>query len=237
MQREGMEQIGWKTPSHQQLSKQPTCVKVPSEQHTAMELLVATYNPGKVREFRLLLAPLKAKLRFPSEIGLQVEVPEDGTTYADNARQKALAHARASGLLTLADDSGLEVDALGGAPGIHSARYSPGHDTDRVAALLYQLREVPWGQRMARFRCVVVIARPTEEIHRTEGICEGWIALGPAGQGGFGYDPIFYLPDHNCTMAQLPEAQKNRISHRARAVEAAIPTLRRLLAAETLARR
>jgi len=157
-------------------------------------------------------------------------VPEDGDTYADNACQKGRAYASASGLLTLADDSGLEVDALDGAPGIRSARYTPGYDADRVAALLAQLRDVPWEQRTARFRCVVLIATPSGEIHSAEGVCEGLISFEPAGQEGFGYDPVFYLPNYSCTMAQLPQAEKNRISHRARAVEAALPVLRRLLA-------
>jgi XTP/dITP diphosphohydrolase len=201
-----------------------------------MELLIATQNPGKAREFRLLLAPLRASLRFPHELGLRIEVPEDGIAYADNADQKALAYARASDLLTLADDSGLEVDALGGAPGIHSARYTPGHDADRVAALLGHMRGIPWEERTARFRCAVVVATYSGELYRTEGVCEGLIAFEPAGRGGFGYDPVFYLPDHGCTMAQLGQAQKNRISHRARALKAAMPTLRRLLTQETLVR-
>jgi XTP/dITP diphosphohydrolase len=195
-----------------------------------MEILIATQNPGKVREFRLLLASLKTRLRFLSELRLQVEVPEDGATYIDNASQKALTYALASGLLTLADDSGLEVDAMGGTPGIHSARYAPGRDTDRVTALLVQLRDVPWEQRTARFRCVVAIATPTGELYSAEGVCEGLIAFEPKGQGGFGYDPIFYLPEYDRTMAQLPQAEKNRISHRARAVEAALPILNNLLA-------
>lgn len=194
-----------------------------------VKLLVATQNPGKACEFRLLLAPLEAGLCFPSELGLQVDVLEDGATYADNARKKALAYMQASRLLTLADDSGLEVNALGGAPGIRSARCTPGLDTDRVEALLAQLRGVAWDQRVARFRCLIVIATPTGEVHIIEGVCEGLIALEPAGQGGFGYDPVFYLPEYGCTMAQLPQEEKNRVSHRARAVEAAIPVLRRLL--------
>jgi XTP/dITP diphosphohydrolase len=200
-----------------------------------MRLLIATQNPGKAREFRQLLAPLgpATAFYFPSDLGLQVEIAEDGDTYADNACQKALANARASGLLTLADDSGLEVDALDGAPGIHSARYTAGHDADRVAALLAHLRNVPWAQRTARFRCVIAIATPSEELHTVEGLCKGLIALKPAGQEGFGYDPVFYIPEHDCTMAQLPQAEKNRISHRARAVEAAIPILRRLLNLQT----
>ena len=194
-----------------------------------MKLLIATQNPGKAREFRLLLASLEAYLCFPFELGLEVEVAEDGDTYNDNARLKALAYMRASGLLTLADDSGLEVDALGGAPGIRSARYALGHDADRVMALLTQLRDVPWEQRTARFRCVIVVVTPTRELYSAEGICEGQIAFEPAGQGGFGYDPIFYLPDRDCMMAQLPQEEKNRIGHRARAIEAAMPTLHRLL--------
>jgi XTP/dITP diphosphohydrolase len=202
-----------------------------------MKLLVATQNPGKAREFQLLLAPLEAELCFPSELGLHIEVPEDGATYADNAGQKALTYVHASGLLTLADDSGLEVDALDGAPGIRSARYTLGHDADRTAALLAQLRDVPWEERTAQFRCVVVIATHDEELHSAEGVCEGLIAYEPAGQGGFGYDPVFYLPEYGCTMAQLPQAEKNRVSHRARAVEAALPTLRRLLTQGTSAQR
>jgi XTP/dITP diphosphohydrolase len=194
-----------------------------------MKMLVATQNPGKVEEFRSLLAPLQAKICFPSELDLEIDVPEDGTTYTDNARQKALAYMSASGLLTLADDSGLEVDALGGKPGIRSARYALGHDVDRVVALLEQLRHVPWEQRTARFRCVVAIATPTGKIYEAEGICEGRIAFKPAGQGGFGYDPVFYLPGYDCTMAQLAPEEKNRVSHRARAVDAAVPMLRRLL--------
>ena len=199
-----------------------------------MKLLIATQNPGKIHEFRLLLAPLRANLCFPFDLGPSIEVIEDGTTYLDNARLKALAYVRASNLLTLADDSGLEVDALEGAPGIRSARYAPGHDTDRVTTLLAQLHDVPWEQRTARFRCVVVIATPTGEFYRMEGVCEGQIAFEPTGQGGFGYDPIFYLPSYDCTMAQLPQEEKNRISHRARAIEAAMPTLHQLLESKPL---
>ena len=201
---------------------------------TAVELLIATHNPGKVEELRLLLAPLHARLRTPSELGLHVQVTEDGLRYADNARQKALAYAQAAGLLTLADDSGLEVDALDGAPGVRSARYTPGHDADRVAVLLAHLRGVPWERRTARFRCVVAIATPAGELVTTEGTCEGVIAFEPAGEGGFGYDPAFYLPSYGCTMAQLPQEEKNRISHRARAIEQALPILQRLLSSRRL---
>ena len=126
-----------------------------------MELLVATRNPGKVSEFRLLLAPLGATLCFPSELGLEIEIPEEGSSYAENARRKANAYRHVAGILTIADDSGLEVDALEGAPGIHSARYAPGHDSDRVRVLLDELCDVPWEQRTARFCCVIVMVTPS----------------------------------------------------------------------------
>ena len=195
-----------------------------------MEILVATRNPGKRREFKQLLAPLQAPLCFPSDLGLEIEVMEDGSTYLENARKKALAFASASGLFTLADDSGLEVDALDGAPGIRSARYAPGHDRDRVEVLLSHLAGVPWEERSARFRCLVVAVSPAGETSSAEGVCEGVIALEPKGQGGFGYDPVFFIPDYGCTMAQWSSDIKNRISHRARAIAAALPTLESLLA-------
>ena len=194
-----------------------------------MTLFVATHNPGKKREYRELLAPLNVEIRFPDDLDLHLDVREDGTTYAQNAHKKARQYANASGMLTIADDSGLEVDALGGAPGIHSARYAAGSDADRVETLLDDLRGVPWKKRTARFRCVLVIVTCANEVYEAEGICEGVIALEPRGAGGFGYDPIFYLPQHEATMAQLPGAEKNRISHRARAVQAAMPMLERLL--------
>ncbi len=192
------------------------------------ELFIVTNNPGKMREYRALLAPLAIPLRFPADFGCRVEVEEEGETYAENASRKARAGLKASGLVTLADDSGLEVDALGGLPGVHSARYVPGSDADRIAALLARLDNVPWEQRTARFRCLIVIMTPENELFTAEGVCEGFIATAPAGTGGFGYDPVFYLPQFGCTMAALPPELKNRISHRARAVEAALPILRQL---------
>ncbi len=194
-----------------------------------MRVLVATQNSGKKREYQELLAPLRAEIRFPDDLDLYLDVREDGTTYAQNARKKAERYARASGLLTVADDSGLEVDALDGAPGIHSARYADGSDADRVEALLEDLRGVPWEERTARFRCVLVIVTRADEIYDVEGVCEGVIARQPRGEEGFGYDPIFYLPEHASTMAQLSRADKNRISHRARAVQKALPLLKRIL--------
>lgn len=190
-----------------------------------MQLLIATSNRGKAREFRELLRSLPADIVLPSDLGLAIDVSEDGSTYQDNALKKATAHCEASGLVTLADDSGLEVDALEGAPGIRSARYAEGHDTDRADTLLAALASVPPGSRTARFRCALVIATPQGPSHCTEGACEGTIALAPSGTGGFGYDPIFCLPEHGCTMAELPPEKKNRVSHRARAVAAAQPFL------------
>lgn len=197
-------------------------------------LFVATSNEGKKREYRDLLAPLGVPVLFPPDLGLRVEVVESGATYAENARLKAMAHLhalreRGVEAVVLADDSGLEVDALEGAPGIRSARYTPGSDEDRIAALLRHLEGVPWEQRTGRFRCVLAVVSSDGALRFFEGICEGVIATEPAGEGGFGYDPVFYLPDRGCTMAQLPPGEKNRISHRARAVQAAIPLLRRLL--------
>jgi len=209
------------------------------------QLLVASYNPGKLAELLALLADWPARLVAPTEIGLNLHVPETGVTYIENARLKAVAHAQASGLWTLADDSGLEVDALGGAPGVNTARYAGegASDADRWALLLRHLAGVPWEKRTARFRAVVVLARPVTsplpppllgeggkvQIEWAEGVVEGRIAFAPAGSGGFGYDPVFYLPDYKCTLAELPAEIKNRISHRARAVRAARPIYERWL--------
>jgi XTP/dITP diphosphohydrolase len=194
------------------------------------ELLIATHNAGKLREYERLLAQLRFRLRSPADCGISVHVAEHGATFEENALEKAVAHAKAAGMLALADDSGLEVDALGGEPGVRSARYVAGSDADRVAALLEALAGFPWEERTARFRCVLAIAAPEGAIGTFDGVCEGLIALEPAGEGGFGYDPVFYLPDLARTMAQLRSEQKNRISHRARAVWAALPLLRRLAA-------
>ncbi|MBC7260391.1 MAG: hypothetical protein H5T63_00130, partial [Chloroflexi bacterium] len=133
------------------------------------------------------------------------------------------------------DDSGLEVDALGGAPGIRSARYA-GHDTDdasRYQLLLQELDGVPWEKRTARFRCVLVLATPDGEVYSTEGVCEGLVAFEPRGDHGFGYDPVFFLPEYGQTMAQLPPEVKNRISHRARAVQKMFPVLSLVLSRQT----
>jgi len=187
-------------------------------------LLIATNNPGKVREYRELLADLPVEITFPAQEGLLLTVEETGETFEANARLKALAYSRASGLPALADDSGLEVDALDGAPGVHSARYAgpEADDTDRYRKLLAALADVPAGQRSARFRCVVALARPDGTVQTAAGTCEGRIAFAPRGEHGFGYDPVFIVAGYGGrTMAELAPETKNRISHRARAVQAA----------------
>jgi len=190
-------------------------------------LLIATNNPGKHREYEQLLACVNLELCTPRGLGLSVAVREDGDSYAENALIKARSYAQASGMLTLADDSGLEVDALGGEPGLHSARYagSGASDIDRYRLLLRKLTGVPWERRTACFRCVIALVAPDGKTYNAEGICEGIIAFEPQGEHGFGYDPIFYLPAYGQTMAQLLTEVKNRISHRGRAVQGMIPTL------------
>jgi XTP/dITP diphosphohydrolase len=195
------------------------------------KLLIATRNKGKVREYEGLLASLAVRITYLSAEGIDVEVPETGRTFADNAIQKAQRYARVSGLLTLADDSGLEVDALGGEPGVFSARYAgPGaSDEQRYRLLLERMKGVLWEDRSARFRCVIAVAEPDGETYTAEGVCEGVIALAFEGEHGFGYDPVFYLPEHGQTMAQLAPEVKNRISHRARAARGIKPILARVL--------
>lgn len=187
------------------------------------KLLLATFNDGKLRELRGILSGIPYELVSLAELGITSEVEETGSTFAENAALKAREYARLSGLLTLADDSGLEVDALGRAPGVKSARYAgPGaSDEDRYALLLRNLQGVPEEKRTARFRCVVAIATPEGEVRLAEGTVEGMIAEQPRGSHGFGYDPVFYIPELGVTMAELPPEKKNDISHRARAVRAA----------------
>ena len=191
-----------------------------------MPLLVATNNPGKLKEFRALLDPLD--LVAPAELALQLKVEENGGSFAANAALKARAFAAAAGLVALADDSGLEVDALGGAPGVRTARYGGPHldDADRCRLLLQQLGQIRGARgRRARFRCCLVAAAPDGRSCRAEGVCPGSIAPAAAGAGGFGYDPVFYLPRYRRTMAQIPAELKNQISHRARALRAMAPLL------------
>jgi XTP/dITP diphosphohydrolase len=195
-----------------------------------MKLLVATNNPGKLAEYRPLLADLSLEIISLREAGINFEAAETGLTFEENAVLKARAYAERSGLLTLADDSGLEIDALDGEPGVHSARYEGtgrGEEVTRYQSVLRKLDGVPWENRTARFRCVVAVATPDGLVETAEGAVEGFIGVEPRGEYGFGYDSIFFIPEYNCTMAQLAPEIKNRISHRARAVEAALPILRR----------
>jgi XTP/dITP diphosphohydrolase len=194
------------------------------------KLLLATNNSGKVREFRALLQESAFELVTPSEVGLKLEVEESGSSYRENAALKARAFAGAAGLLTLADDSGLEVDALNGEPGLRSARYAgaQAQDINKIDFLLSKLKGVPPEKRTARFRCVIAIAEPQSELHFCEGSCAGVITLEPRGAQGFGYDPVFLFPELGKTMAELPEEVKNQISHRGRAAQEALKILRKL---------
>jgi XTP/dITP diphosphohydrolase len=194
---------------------------------TIPKLLIATNNQGKLEEIQAILKDLEVELLSPVNLGLKLDVEEDGQTYAENATKKALAFLQASGLTSLADDSGLEVDALDGAPGLHSARYSTlpnATDADRRATLLLNLSRYsrPW---VARFRATVAIASPERGVKLAEGICPGEIIPEERGKGGFGYDPIFLLSSLNKTMAELEMDEKNRLSHRGQAIRNAIPIL------------
>jgi XTP/dITP diphosphohydrolase len=183
------------------------------------KLLLGTNNKGKLEELRELLTDIPFHLVSPSDIGVSLKVEETGKTYTTNARIKARAFADASGLLTLADDSGLEVDALGGVPGVLSSRYAGDGATDkeRVDYLLGKIKDIPWNLRKARFRCVMAIALPGGQLRMCSGSCRGIIALTPKGTNGFGYDPIFYFTKLEKNMAELSSEIKNRISHRGRA--------------------
>ena len=182
-------------------------------------LLLGTRNLGKIREITSILEDSGWSFSSPQD---NVETPpEDGKTFTDNATAKARFYATASGLWALADDSGLEVDALGGAPGVYSARYAGDNasDADRRALLLSELAQVSEKDRRARFVSVVVIASADGTVlNVSEGICEGTITFAPRGNGGFGYDPLFVPDGYSQTFAELPETLKNRISHRARAL-------------------
>ena len=186
-------------------------------------LLLATNNPGKVREYQSLLGGIPYQLVTIADVGISTDVPETGKTFEENSTLKATILAEESGLLTLADDSGLEVDALGGEPGVLSHRYAGENatDSDRVDFLLKKLEGVPDKERTARFSCVIAISTPDGEVELCSGECPGIIASTPKGYNGFGYDPIFYFPELGKTLAELPSEVKNKISHRARAAEKA----------------
>jgi XTP/dITP diphosphohydrolase len=199
-----------------------------------MKLLIASNNAHKIKEFKQIFQPLGFSVTTPNTEGLSLDPAETGTTFAANARLKAEAFAAASGLLTLADDSGLEVDALDKAPGVYSARYgntAKNDDAGRNELVLTQLAalNLPPTARTGRFRCVIAIVSPDGQSFTVEGTIEGLIAQAPVGENGFGYDPIFWVPAYQKTMAQLPPETKNQISHRAQAAQAAVPVLQQII--------
>ena len=187
-----------------------------------MTMVIATGNPHKVTEFARMLEPLGVSVRSQREAGTDVAVEETGRTFEENARLKARAVSRATGLAALGDDSGLCVDALGGAPGIFSARYAgpDATDADRIRKLLGELQSVPEGRRTARFVCAVCCVLPDGGEITVHGECEGAIAFAPSGEDGFGYDPVFIEKTTGRTFAQLSAAEKDRLSHRGRALRA-----------------
>ena len=194
------------------------------------KILLATFNPGKIREYRALLDGLGYRITTLAEEKITKVVTESGNSYEQNARLKAVTYAKLSHLLTVADDSGLEVDALDGEPGIKSARFAgrAATDADRVTFLLARLDGVTSERRTARFKCLIAIATPDGQCQTCCGECPGIIALEPKGRNGFGYDPVFFLPERGKTMAELPLATKNQISHRARASQKARQVLQQL---------
>ncbi|MEE8413162.1 MAG: XTP/dITP diphosphatase [Dehalococcoidales bacterium] len=183
------------------------------------KLLLATSNQGKIREYQSLLKNIPLRLVTLAEEGITTLVEEVGASLEENAGLKARLLAGESQLLSLADDSGLEVDALGGEPGVLSARYAGegASDRDRIDYLLSRLENVPWEKRSARFRCVIAVAAPDGEVEFCSGECSGFITFEPKGDYGFGYDPIFYLPELGKTMAELPPEVKNQVGHRGQA--------------------
>ena len=192
-------------------------------------IVVASRNTGKVHEFRNLLAPLGSRILSLNDISLDVELDETGNSFGENARLKAIGYSRLTPFPVLADDSGLEVEALGRRPGIHSARYAGPHasDSDRVRKLLEELKESDGG-RDARFVCALALAREGSLLLESQGTCSGIITMESRGTNGFGYDPVFLFPELNKTFAELSEFEKNLHSHRARAVASLLDQLQKL---------
>ncbi len=186
-------------------------------------LLLATNNKDKLKELRSLLRSIPLEIVSPGDIGLELNFKEDGSTFKENAVIKALSGARASGLLTMADDSGLEVEALGGEPGVWSERYAGENasNDDRIKLLLSRLENVPGEKRKASFQSVIALVKPDGEMKTFTGACRGIITFEPKGAEGFGYDPVFFIPELNKTMAELTLEEKNKVSHRAKAVRKA----------------
>jgi len=192
------------------------------------EIVLATRNRGKIREIRAILSRFGARLRPLDDFPQVPEIVEDGSTFLENVQKKARTAAQMTGRTTIADDSGLVVEALGGRPGVFSSRYAgPGAtDADRAAKLLEEMRDVPAEERGAAFHCVIGIAAPDGREDYVEGRCRGMITFEPRGASGFGFDPVFYYPPYGKTFAELAPSRKNRVSHRARALaklEAILP--------------
>lgn len=194
------------------------------------KLLLATTNRGKINEYRSLLKGIPFELVTPMEEGVRISVEENYNSMVENATHKAMTFADTSGLIALADDSGLEVDALGGEPGVRSARYAGdgASDSDRIDYLLDKMKNIPAEKRSASFKCVIAISVPWEKVETCSGECRGAINFEPRGNNGFGYDPVFFIPELNQTMAELTLEVKNKISHRARAVEKAYRILEQI---------
>ena len=194
-----------------------------------MKVVLASKNPHKLVEISAILKPLNIELVLESDLGVDVEVEETGQTFEENSFLKAHAVMEATGLPALADDSGIAVDALGGAPGVHSARYGGEKcktDEDRNQYLLRNMENVPDGQRGAQFVSVITMAYPDGKIVSARGELHGEILRQEQGTGGFGYDPLFYIPTEGCTMAELTAERKNEISHRAVALQNFVDRLR-----------
>jgi XTP/dITP diphosphohydrolase len=187
-------------------------------------LLIGTTSPDKVREYRQLFSHLPARLLTPPDLGIDLDVEEGETSFEENAELKARAFHAASGVLTLAEDSGFEVDALGGEPGVISARWGGTRDyAVKNRLILERLDGLPRERRACRYVSYVAILTPDGHLHRHNGSCEGYVAFEPAGDGGFGYDPIFFVPELGRTMAQLAPEEKDAISHRGCAARRAAP--------------
>jgi XTP/dITP diphosphohydrolase len=203
------------------------------------KILVASTNPGKLKELREMLGGDIEWVSL-SDFPNVTEIEEDGKTFAENARKKAIGYAKATGLWTLADDSGLVVDAIGGQPGVKSARFAESHRRDRkerrdildkknIEKLLAMLKDVPKERRAARFMCCLCLATPEKVLIETSGKLEGLIIDKPAGENGFGYDPIFFVPESNKTVAQMASVEKNAISHRGNAIRKLKPLVKEIL--------
>ncbi|MGI6777689.1 MAG: XTP/dITP diphosphatase [Acetivibrionales bacterium] len=194
------------------------------------KFVVATQNRGKIEEIKEILKGLALEVLSMGEVGINKEIQEDGKSFEENALIKAREVYRVSQEIVMGDDSGLEVDYLNGAPGIYSSRFAGegATDRDRVNKLLDMMKGVPFEKRTARFVCAAAVVFPGGSFFTVRGTCEGYIALKAAGENGFGYDPVFFLPDYNMTIAQMEPEEKNRISHRGKALRLMLKELKKI---------